>query len=619
MDSNIKKNKHWFRDIIKACWNVLNFTRQALLNLVFLFVAVIVISAILANTSSVQPIASNSVLKLNIIGKIVEQRSFVDPYNELMSDAIGNDTSSPETLLSDILYALKQAENDPNIQLVLLDLKGLFGTGLSKLTEVADALTQFKQNSNKPVIAYADYYSQSQYYLAAHADKVIMHPMGAIGIDGFGRYRMYYKSALEKLKINAHIFRVGTYKSAIEPYVRNEMSEPAKAANKQWLGDLWTEYKTNIVEARNIEVSNFDEKLNGFLSKFKEAEGDFAQFALNNSWVDALMTHQEFDQYLDKEVLNYKPKFVSLNHYLSHLSISIEQPQYADRVGIVVAKGTIYNGKRKAGEIGGESTAALLRQARLDKSVKAVVLRVDSPGGSAFASEVIRNEIEAIKLAGKPIIASMSSIAASGGYWISASADEIWASPSTITGSIGIFGMFMTFEDTLSHIGITTDGVGTTEMAGMSTTRKLNPQMAEVIQTAIEHGYEQFISLVANERGMTPEQVDDIAQGRVWSGKKAKELGLVDELGSYQQAIDAAANKAGLENFTVKVISPKLSPLDQFLYDMFNAYMPKPEQTITSNKGLIQILKQISKDLETWTQFDDPFGMYVFCMECESI
>lgn len=616
MEKSLPKNKHWLKDLLSACWGVINFTRKAILNIIFLVLAFIIIAGIAANSEAPGVIEDNSILKLNLSGSIVEQKTFVDPYNEVLMGAMGNNNQAPETVLSDVLKVIKKAETDNRISALLLDLHGLSGGGMSKLQEIGEAITAFKANSNKPVIAYGDYYSQTQYYLASHADNVVLHPMGAISMDGFGRYRMYYKSALEKLKVNAHIFRVGTFKSAVEPYIRDDMSEPAKEANQQWLGDLWQQYKTTIATNREVEGTNFDETLTGFLAKFKEVDGNFAQFALQNNWVDQLMTRQQFDQYLDDE-LKIKSNVVTMASYKASMSLQPDLSASPDKVGIVIAQGTIYNGKRNAGEIGGDSTAKLLKQARLDKSVKAVVLRVDSPGGSAFASEIIRNEIEALKKAGKPVIASMSSLAASGGYWISASADEIWASPSTITGSIGIFGMFMTFEDSLSYLGINTDGVATTEMAGISATRKLDPQMAQVIQTAIESGYDQFLNLVATERNMSVADVDKIAQGRVWSGAKAKELGLVDNLGSYSDAIDAAAAKAELAAYGVKVITKPLSPVDQLMMDLFAAYGPEP--SYSNNSTLLKVLAQIGQELTKWTEFNDPAGAYIYCLECEAL
>jgi len=617
MENQLKRNKNWIKDLFKACWGVINFTRSLFLNILFLILAIFIIAGIAASGGEQVVVESNSVLKLNLVGEIVEEKTFVDPYSQFMADALGDNESSPEILLTDILTTIKKATNDNRISALLIDVQYLRGSGLNKLQEVGHALNQFKETSGKPILIYGDYFSQSQYYIAAHADEVVLHPMGVVAIDGFARYRMYLKSALEKLKINTHIFRVGTYKSAVEPFIRDEMSDAAKVANQQWLGDLWSDYKLDVSNARQFEASNFDEQLEGFLTKLKKVNGSLADFALDNAWVDKLMTHQEFDLYVNNQWINESPKFIDLNDYLK----ATKEPALTntkDKVGIVVAKGTIYNGSRTPGDIGGDSTAKLLKQAREDDQIKAIVLRVDSPGGSAFASEVIRNEIEAIRASGKPIIVSMSSMAASGGYWISASTDEIWASPTTITGSIGIFGMLTTFEDTLETIGITTDGVGTTEIAGFSPTRSLNPVMGQVIQTSVEHGYDQFIGLVAKERNMTKLEVDKIAQGRVWSGKKALELGLVDKLGYYQDAIDSAAKHADLAEYQVTFVTKQLTPYQMFINDLFAAYAPSVAVTNTkANNGMMNIIKSIMNETKTWTQLNDPVGMYLYCYECD--
>ena len=620
MQQELQKNKYWIRDLFSACWQVLNFSRRVVLNLIFIFIAIVFVVAINAGKEQPIIIKEKTVLKLNLVGDVVEEKTFVNPYDEFFNDAVGNQQNIPEILLTDVLDVLRSAQKDEKIQALMLDLHSLRPVGLSKLQEIGNAIKEFKQNSGKPIFVYGDYYSQSQYYLASHADRVILHPMGAIGLDGFGRYRMYYKSALEKLKINSHVFRVGTYKSAVEPYLRDDMSDAAKAANQQWLNELWTMYKQDISQARNLNINNFDEKLEPFLTKFKKANGNFAEFAKQYSWVDDLMSHQEFDHFVKQEFGGEKnAKFVNFEQYLKYQKQS-DSFSNNQKVAVVVAKGTIFDGKRKPGEIGGHSTAALLKQARQNNKVKAVVLRVDSPGGSAFASEIIRNEVEALKSAGKPVVVSMSSTAASGGYWISASADEIWAAPSTVTGSIGIFGMFMTFEDTMSDfLNITTDGVGTTEMSGLSPFRKLAPQMGNVIQLAIEHGYDQFISLVATEREMTKEAVDNVAQGRVWSGQTALELGLVDKLGFFDDAIKSAAERAGLQNYDVKVIKKSLSPMDQLLQDLFSTYAPSVESTSTMQSGFMQVFGKLIKQTEHWLKFNDPKGVYIYCLECEGL
>ena len=443
-------------------------------------------------------------------------------------------------------------------------------------------------------------------------------------------YPLYFKDALEKLEVTQHIFRVGTFKSAVEPFIRNDMSDAAKEANRVWLGALWNEYKQDVSAVRPFDESNFDETMDVYLEKMQAANGDAGKYALDNQWVDSLKTTQQIRQQLIDLVGAQEDgktfKHVSFRQYLSLVKppVVFDNP-ITEKVAVVVARGTIVDGERRAGEIGGDSTAALLRKARLDDKVKAVVLRIDSGGGSMFASEVIRAEVLALKAAGKPVIASMSSVAASGGYWIASAANEIWAAPSTITGSIGVFGTFMTFENTLSKIGVYSDGVATTEMAGFSVTRPLNEKMAQVIQMSVEEAYGRFLNVVAQARGMTPEEVDAIAQGRVWIASQALELGLIDKLGDKQDAIDAAAALAKLENYDVKTITQDLSPQEKMLQDIFGSASVKSmlglqtqaPSVLATQANLNSVIQQLSSEVESLKDYNDPQGVYARCLECK--
>ncbi|AVV82213.1 signal peptide peptidase SppA [Shewanella putrefaciens] len=433
-------------------------------------------------------------------------------------------------------------------------------------------------------------------------------------------YNLYFKSALEKLKIKAHIFRVGTFKSAVEPYMRDDMSDAAKEANSALLADVWQSYTQTVANNRNIDASALVLDASTYLAELDKAQGDSATMAINMKWVDSLATAEDFRKTMLDTVGKAKSgdSFKQISFY-DYLTLVAPKPSFIeqDSVGIIVASGTILNGKQPAGQIGGDSTAELLRKARFDKHIKALVLRVDSPGGSAFASEQIRQELLALKAAGKPVVVSMGSLAASGGYWISASADYIFATPTTLTGSIGIFGMITTFEDSLDSIGIHTDGVSTSEWAGLSVTRTLSSSVEAVIQRHIERGYLNFISLVAKERNMTLEQVDSIAQGRVWSGKKALELGLVDELGDIDEAIAKAAKLANLNLFDTRVIEQELTPEQLFIQQMFasvSSYLPA---SLSHSSVLEQMLQQWTGSLKTITSFNDPNHVYIYCDNCE--
>ena len=618
----MSERKSWTKSFFIGAWTAINFTRKFILNLiVFLLIGLIIIG--LSNTSS-DPISvpSDSALVLNLRGNLVIEKTYVDPAEKFIGEALGQSQDNPEILVRDLVKAIENAKEDNRIKALVLKLGGLGGGGLDKMRDVADALTDFK-TSGKPIYSMGDYYGQNQYYLAAHADNVYLHPMGAMIIEGYGRYRMYFKEGLEKLRASVNVFKVGKFKSAVEPFLRDDMSPEARTANEAWLGELWSQYKSDVAAARGMDVSNFDEKTEQILVKFEAADSDFAQYALQNGWVDALRTRNEFRNEM-VELLGESDddagyNTISYRNYLDAITSPIPLPESSkDKVAIVVAKGTILDGNQKPGTIGGDSTAALLRKARLDDNVKAVVLQVDSGGGSVFGSEVIRREVELVKEAGKPIVASMATYAASGGYWISASTDKIIAEPSTVTGSIGIFGMITTFENSLEYLGVRTDGVATTDFAGMTPTRALTPGMKQVIQMNIERGYERFINLVATERNMTPEAVDEIAQGRVWIGTQALELGLVDELGGLEDAVSAAAQLAGMDDYDTKYIVRELSEQELFWQNLMNSgtsvlanFNIEPQQS-----AIQDLMSKVDSDLKRFTQLNDPLAAYAMCMEC---
>jgi protease-4 len=611
----------WTKSLFVGLWSILNFCRKLFFNLIFIALFIGLLSILMKDNNKII-VPSDSALVLKLSGSIVIEKRGVDPFEEFMQEAFEDDSQDNEILLQDVLLTIENAKQDNRIKALVLDLQQLSGAGLDKLEQISQALVNFKE-SGKPVYAIGDNYSQNQYYLASHADHLYLNPMGYMLFEGYGRFPTYYKSALEKIKAQTHVFKVGTYKSAIEPYIRDDMSEAAKEANQAWLSAMWTQYKNNVAKARNLSPLNFDEKLEDFMVKFEQVGGDFAQYALQNGWVDALKTRDEVRQELidlvgtNESGMSFKQ--ISYRNYLKIISPSLPHlPNDMDKVGIVVAKGTILNGTQKPGDIGGDSTAELLVKARLDDSVKSVVLYVDSPGGSAFASEIIRQEVENLQKAGKPVVAVMSTYAASGGYWISAGADQIWAAPSTITGSIGIFGMFLTFENTLDYLGVHTDGVGTTDFAGFGITKTLDPRMGQILQRGIEHGYDQFISLVAEKRDMSKEQVDTIAQGRVWIGETAKELGLVDEIGYLEDGIKAAAQLASLERYDTQYIQRSLSSREMFWKELFgqaSVLMDGAFKTKTQSP-FMAFVKELTVDIDTAAKFNDPMGVYSFCLEC---
>ncbi|AUV17717.1 signal peptide peptidase SppA [Aeromonas caviae] len=603
--------------LFRSLWRLLNFTRLMLVNLLFLLVVLVIVFSVRQSETPSTPI--EGALTLNLSGVLVEQRTQTDPTVQLLRQMDKGDEQPSEIVLSDLLWAIKSAGNDDRIKALVIKPQGLQGASLSKLQEVTAAIDAFKE-SGKPVIAMADYYSQGAYLLAAHADHVLLNQSGAVLIEGLGVYQTYFKSALEKLNITPHVFKVGTYKSFVEPYTRDEMSPESKEANQRWLDQLWQSYVTDVAEQREIEPDAVAPNKDHFLELLRKAGGNAASYALDNGLVDQLATRDEMTQAVIKEVGeadDHGWKGVGLKEYLA--AIPEQYPQSGkDEVGLITASGAIMDGVQPAGTIGGDSLADLLAEARRDDQVKAVVLRVDSPGGSAFAAEQIRAELLALKQAGKPVVISMGSYAASGGYWISADADKIFASPTTLTGSIGVFGMFATIDKALSQYGVHTDGVGTTDFVGVGLTRALPDHVGEAIQLSVEDTYQRFVGLVGKGRGLSPEEAEKAAEGRVWTGQDAKALGLVDEFGNLDDALKAAADLANLKSWQVTPIAPEESARDKFLRELFDssAQALAPHLQSWLPAGLGKALLEMNRTLDPLTRFNDPQGTYAFCPVC---
>lgn len=603
--------------LFRSLWRLLNFTRLMLVNLLFLLVVLVIVFSVSQSETPSTPI--EGALTLNLSGVLVEQRTQTDPTVQLLRQMDKGDEQPSEIVLSDLLWAIKSAGNDDRIKALVIKPQGLQGASLSKLQEVTAAIDAFKE-SGKPVIAMADYYSQGAYLLAAHADHVLLNQSGAVLIEGLGVYQTYFKSALEKLNITPHVFKVGTYKSFVEPYTRDEMSPESKEANQRWLDQLWQSYVTDVAEQREIEPDAVAPNKDHFLELLRKAGGNAASYALDNGLVDQLATRDEMTQAVIKEVGeadDHGWKGVGLKEYLA--AIPEQYPQSGkDEVGLITASGAIMDGVQPAGTIGGDSLADLLAEARRDDQVKAVVLRVDSPGGSAFAAEQIRAELLALKQAGKPVVISMGSYAASGGYWISADADKIFASPTTLTGSIGVFGMFATIDKALSQYGVHTDGVGTTDFVGIGLTRALPDHVGEAIQLSVEDTYQRFVGLVGKGRGLSPEEAEKAAEGRVWTGQDAKALGLVDEFGNLDDALKAAADLANLKSWQVTPIAPEESARDKFLRELFDssAQALAPHLQSWLPTGLGKTLLEMNRTLDPLTRFNDPQGTYAFCPVC---
>ncbi|QIJ85626.1 signal peptide peptidase SppA [Vibrio coralliilyticus OCN008] len=602
----------------KGIWKLITFIRLALVNLFFL-ISIGILYFIYSGVGSVAPNETKeSALILNISGPIVEQSRYVNPMDSFTGSLFGQDIPR-ENVLFDIVESIRHAKDDPKITGIVLALRDMPETNLTKLRYIAKALNEFKA-SGKPIYAAGEFYNQSQYYLASYADKIYLAPDGAVLIKGYSAYSMYYKTLLEKLDVNTHVFRVGTYKSAIEPFVRDNMSDAAKESASRWLGQLWGAYVDDVATNRQVSAKTLNPTMEEFLGLLKEQDGDLAALSLELGLVDELATRQQVRADLT-EVFgsNGEDSYNYVDYYEYQATMKPKFDLSQDDIAIVVASGAIMDGSQPRGTTGGDTVAALLRQARNDDKIKAVVLRVDSPGGSAFASEVIRNEIEALKEAGKPVVASMSSLAASGGYWISMGADRIVAQPTTLTGSIGIFSVITTFEKGLNKLGVYTDGVGTSPFSGVGVTTGLSDGAADAFQMGIEHGYHRFIGLVSESREIPLKDMDNIAQGRVWTGQDAAKLGLVDKMGDFDDAVKMAAELAKVEDYNLYWVEEPLSPAEQFIQDFMNQVKVNlgVDASALLPTALQPVAAQVVQDANLLDSFNDPKGQYAFCLNCQ--
>lgn len=587
----------WLRGIGRGLSTARIFTA----NLFFVLFVLLVLALILSGGGRVS-VPDKGALVIAPEGTIVEQTSQSSPFEALIS---GSEIAG-ETRYQDLIDALDAAKDDARITVIVLDLEHLTGVSPAHLAGIGDGLAAAK-SAGKEIIAVGDYYTQGQYYLASFADAIYMHPMGQVLLTGFAAFQNYYKDLLDRLKVKVHVFRVGAYKAAVEPYTRTDMSAEAREANRAMIDELWKDYVERVAANRKLTLEQINDYILHYDDLLKATGGDMARVALEHGLVDELISRDVMRDRLIAKVGEEEHTFRQIG-YADYLHIVRRTRAPADNeVGVVVAAGMILPGDQPRGTIGADSLSELLGTARTDEHVKAVVLRVDSPGGAALSSEVIRQAVEQIQLAGKPVVVSMAGVAASGGYWISATADEIWAAPSTVTGSIGIFGIVPTFEDSLAAIGVSRDGIGSAPLAGaLDPFGGVSEPMGRILQANVESGYRRFLDLVARGRNMLPEHVDTIGQGRVWTGRKALELGLVDGLGQLPDAVAAAAKRAKIENYRVKFIEKPLTAREQLL------------KQIADSMGFASTARwsQWTHALTQLTRLEDPLHMYTLCDEC---
>lgn len=609
------ENKHGFIvGLFVGLWNILNFTRRLVFNLIFLIVLLIFVFALRGGGVVV---SERSALVLDPKGSIVEQYTAA-PAQRALASAFGSKVR--EVQLRDIVRAIDAAAADRRIERLVIEPEEITAAGMASLHEIGAAIDRFKA-AGKDVVAVANSMSQGQYLLAAHANQVLLHPDGDLLLEGIGRYRTYYKDALDMLGVDVHLFRVGEYKSYAEPYIRNNASPESKEADLYWMNGVWNDYLREIGDARKLDPKEIAAQIENYPASIKAANGDIARLALDSKLVDKLATHDEAEALLIAKGVKDEHSYrkIDFQDYLGIVDRELPldtRPQ----VAVVVAEGEILPGDQPAGTVGGESTAKLLRHARENSRVRAVVLRVNSPGGDAFASELIRREVELTKRAGKPVVVSMGDVAASGGYWISMNGDEIFAEPTTITGSIGIFGLFANVPKTLAKIGVHTDGVGTTSLAGaIDPRRELDPKVGDVIQSIIDKGYQSFITKVAAARGKSPAQINEIARGRVWSGEQARERGLVDQLGGLREATAAAAKSANLgDNYQVRYVEKELSAWEKFAVSLSNDALARIGRAVIPEAARVLFAQpDLQSQIRLLQSLDsNKVGVFAYCF-CE--
>ncbi|EAM4703677.1 signal peptide peptidase SppA [Salmonella enterica] len=605
----------------KWTWRVLNLVREMVLNLFFIFLVLVGVGIWMQidNGSNSEQTARGALL-LDISGVIVDKPSTNHRLGALGRQLFGASSDRlQENSLFDIVNAIRQAKDDRNITGIVLDLKNFTGADQPSMRYIGKALREFL-DSGKPVFAVGENYSQGQYYLASFANKIWLSPQGQVDLHGFATNGLYYKTLLDKLKVSTHVFRVGTYKSAVESFIRDDMSPAAREADSRWIGELWQNYLHTVSANRQISPQQLFPGAQAIIDGLTSVGGDTAKYALDHKLVDALASSADVEKALTKQFGWSKTE----NNYraISYYDYSLKTPaDTGGTIAVIFANGAIMDGEETPGNVGGDTTASQIRDARLDPKVKAIVLRVNSPGGSVNASEVIRAELAAARAAGKPVVVSMGGMAASGGYWISTPANYIVASPSTLTGSIGIFGVINTVENSLSSIGVHSDGVSTSPLADISMTKALSPEVQQMMQLSIEYGYKRFITLVADARKRTPEQIDKIAQGHVWTGEDAKANGLVDSLGDFDDAVAKAAELAKLKQWHLDYYQDEPTVLDMVMDSMtgsVRAMLPEAIQAMLP-APLVSAANTVKAEGDKLAAFNDPQNRYAFCLTCANV
>lgn len=609
---------------IKVVWKGINILREIVLNLFFLLFVLVSLSLVglFSGSGNYDPTPENAILVLDLQGALVDsplyEQSIYDIRRKLSGDEID---ITRENSVFELAFKIDQATQDRRIVGIVLKLDNLVKADLPALQYLAKYLDKFKQ-SGKQIYAVGAHYDQKQYYLASVANNIYLANQGSVSLYGFAATNLYFKELLDNLKINTHVFRVGTYKSAIEPFTRNEMSIEAKENTSRWLQQMWNNYLTAISTQRDVAAAQLVPDSQTMLDRLKMSSGSLTQYALDNNIVDTVQSLNAIDRHINT-LFHQVPK-VSIYDYplnpkrmqsMSDFKQQSENPR--SLIAVVFVEGTIAGGSRSENSAGSHTIVKQLREIAKNDYVKAVVIRINSPGGSVYDSELIRNEIQALRNKGITVVVSMGAMAASGGYWIASESDYIIANASTLTGSIGIFGVLPTLENSLAHIGVYTDGVSTSPLADVGLTKDLPPQYEQLMQMNIDNGYRTFVSLVADARHMTYPQVDKIAQGQVWLGEEAKKIGLVDQIGDFDDAVSMAASIANLKNYSLAWNKPSTSFFDSLLNSSASVMLPNTVTNILYQQ--LPISKQLQQNIRLWNNLNDPQNRYTYCLNCADI
>ncbi|QGM81008.1 signal peptide peptidase SppA [Otariodibacter oris] len=616
---------------LKNVYRVFRCIREFVMSLFFILFVLFVFS--IWGLLSEEPTSSNQsmpfdkgALRLNLDGYLADNHDDFGDFRRFVRSEFGSGSEPVKISTFDVVSAIRKATYDDAITGLVLDLSFFEGGDQPSLEFIGKAITDFKAE-NKLVIAIGDYFSQRQYFLASFADKILLNKAGFVDLHGMSYETVYFKTLLDKIEAVPHIFRVGTYKSAVEPFIRDDMSPEAKENATLWLSAAWQNFKNGIATNRQIDPESIVPEPSKYIAQFKEANGDDAQFALSRQLVTELATNAEIHQMLIDE-FGRDPEgdynYIDFFDYVSHLPdrFNVNGP---NKIAVVNVEGAIVLGDSDEDSAGSDTIVRLLREAKEDENVKGLILRINSPGGSAMASELIRQEVESIQKSGKPVIASMGGMAASGGYWIAATSDKIVASPTTLTGSIGIFGLAVTFENTAKKLGLSQDGVSTSSLASQSLLKTLPREQAELMQISIESGYDRFLDLVSRGRHMSKSDVDKVAQGQVWLGEVALDKGLVDKLGDFDDAYNemvtlinqhqVAEGKDEIDNFATQWF---IYTDDSFFGQVMRDFKMNMKTELTQLLNL-PLASQVKQQADLLSKFNDPKQSYLYCLNCGTI